>query len=57
MQFRLRRPLILLAVVAYLATAGVFAMYSPTMAEAVSDYVMELSARAVFRGVCSATFE
>jgi hypothetical protein len=57
MQYRLRTLLIVSALAAYFAVAA-FAFFSARpMAEAASDYVMELGARAVYRGVCYATFE
>ena len=52
MRYRLRTLIIVLAVAAYLAIAGVCVMFSRPLAEAASDYVMELGARAVYRGVC-----
>jgi hypothetical protein len=51
---KLRTLLILLAVAVYVSVA---AYYAKPAAEAASDYVIELGARAVYRGFCYATFE
>ena len=57
MRYRLRTLLIAVAVLAYLAGVLLVILFARPMAETASDYVMELGARAVFRGVCYATFE
>jgi hypothetical protein len=54
MRFRLRTLLVLLAVAVYVSVA---IYYAKPAAEAASDYVKELGARAVYRGVCYASFE
>ena len=41
----------------YLATEGAYLMFARPVAEAASDYVIELGAKAVYRGVCYATFD
>ncbi|HEY2414499.1 MAG TPA: hypothetical protein VGI40_19795 [Pirellulaceae bacterium] len=57
MRFRVRTLLIVLAIVVYVAMATVGVMYASPAALAASDYVMELGARAVYRGVCYAAFD
>ncbi len=57
MRYRLRTLLILSAIAAYFVVAVLAFCFARPMAEVASDYVVELGARAVYRGVCYATFE
>ena len=57
MRNHLRTLLILITLTAYLVTTVVCIKLARPLAEAAADYVMELGARAVFRGVCYATFD
>lgn len=57
MRYKLSTLLTVLVVAAYFATAIVCVMCAWPLALAASDYVMELGARAVYRGVCYATFD
>ncbi len=58
MLFRLRTLLILVAVTAAVAVTTYCTTYcAMPAAEAASDYIMELGARAVYRGACGFTLE
>jgi uncharacterized membrane protein len=57
MRYRHRTLLIVAAIAAYFAVAALAFFFASPLAEAASDYVMELGARAVYRGVCYATFD
>jgi hypothetical protein len=61
MRYHLRTLLILMVSLVMAAetalTVATITAYAKPAAEAASDYVMELGARAVYRGVCYATFD